>query len=67
MPDGWQRWLDWQRVICPTTFDSSAVEADAGRYFGYLRLVARRRPGVAIDGRSRPCRPIHEAPLLRGE
>ena len=24
--------------------------ADAGRYFGYLRLVARRQTGVAIDG-----------------
>lgn len=69
MPDGWKRWLDWQRVICPeNALELQAVEADAGRYFGYLRLVARRRPGVPIDP------PIvsvpneyTKAPLLRGD
>jgi SAM-dependent methyltransferase len=68
MPDGWQRWLDWQRVICPeNTVELAAVEADAGRYFGYLRLVARRRPEVQIDGpiSSVPME-YTKAPLLRG-
>jgi SAM-dependent methyltransferase len=50
MPDGWKRWLDWQYVVCPeNTLELQAVEADAGRHFGYLRLVARRRPQVRID------------------
>jgi len=69
MPDGWQRWLDWQRVICPdNAVELKAVEEDAGRYFGYLRLVARRRPDVSIDG---PITTVPteytKTPLLRGE
>jgi len=69
MPDGWKRWLDWHHVICPdNTVELQAVEADAGRYFGYLRLVARRRPDVRFDG---PIETVPtqytKAPLLRGE
>jgi SAM-dependent methyltransferase len=69
MPDGWKRWLDWQHVVCPeNTVELQAVEADAGRYFGYLRVVARRRPGVQIDA---PITTVPteytKAPLLRGE
>ena len=69
MPDGWKRWLDWQYVICPgNTVELQAVEADAGRYFGYLRVVARRKPDVRIDG---PVTTVPteytKAPLLRGE
>jgi SAM-dependent methyltransferase len=69
MPDGWRRWLDWQYVVCPgNTTELKAVEDDAGRYFGYVRLVARRRPGVDVP------EPIvsvpteyQKKPLLRGE
>lgn len=69
MPDGWRRWLDWQYVICPeNTTELQAVEADAGRHFGYLRLVARRRHGVEIP---EPVVSVPgeytKAPLLRGE
>ena len=69
MPDGWQRWLDWQRVICPgNVLEIRTVEADAGRYFGYLRVVARRRRGVAIDDPiSAVPTEYTKAPLLRGE
>ena len=50
MPDGWQRWLDWQRVVCPgNSTELQAVEADAGRYLGYVRAVGRRLPGVTLD------------------
>jgi SAM-dependent methyltransferase len=49
MPDGWRRWLDWQRVICPgNALEIQTVETDAGRWIGYLRLVARRAQD-AID------------------
>jgi ubiquinone/menaquinone biosynthesis C-methylase UbiE len=69
MPDGWRRWLDWQNVICPeNTAELKAVEADAGRYIGYLRLVARRRQGVDVP---EPILSVPgeytRAPLLRGE
>jgi SAM-dependent methyltransferase len=43
MPDGWQCWLDWHRVVAPdNAVEIQALEADRGRYLGYLRLVGRR-------------------------
>lgn len=44
MSDGWQRWLDWHRVIAPDNeVEISALEADRGSSLGYVRLVGRRR------------------------
>jgi hypothetical protein len=44
MPDGWQRWLDWHRVIAPDNeAEIKALEADRGHYLGYVRLVGRRQ------------------------
>ena len=44
MPDGWQVWLDWHRTGFPdNAAEISALQADGGRYLGYIRLVARRR------------------------
>jgi SAM-dependent methyltransferase len=49
MPDGWQRWLDWHRVIAPdNAAEIEAVEADRGRYLGYVRAVGRRQGEVAL-------------------
>ncbi len=43
MEDGWRRWLDWQRVVAPdNAVEMDAVEADGGRYLGYVRVVGRR-------------------------
>ena len=69
MSDGWQAWLDWQRTICPENHrEIKAVEADRGRYLGYVRLVGRRRveakledPVVAIPAQ------YTRVPLLRTE
>jgi SAM-dependent methyltransferase len=69
MPDGWRRWLDWQYVVCPeNAVELAAIEADAGRYVGYVRMVARRRPDARIDDPvvSVPTEYVR-APLLRGE
>jgi SAM-dependent methyltransferase len=50
MPDGWTLWLDWQRAVAPDNAGEIAVvEADAGRYLGYMRLVGRRRQDVKLD------------------
>lgn len=50
MPDGWQRWLDWHRVIAPdNAVEIQAIEADQGSYLGYVRVVGRRQAGVALD------------------
>jgi SAM-dependent methyltransferase len=49
MPDGWQRWLEWQRVVAPDNHvELDAVEADRGRYLGYVRAVGRRNEGVSL-------------------
>ncbi len=48
MPDGWQRWLDWHRVIAPdNAAEIKALEADRGRYIGYVRVVGRRNGEIA--------------------
>lgn len=50
MPDGWRRWLDWHRVVAPDNVaEIKAVEADAGRYLGYMRVVARRRGEAKLE------------------
>jgi cyclopropane fatty-acyl-phospholipid synthase-like methyltransferase len=44
MPDGWRRWLDWIRAVAPDNqTEIAALEADQGEWFGYARVVARRR------------------------
>ncbi len=50
MPDGWQYWLDWQRAVAPdNAVEIKAVEADRGRYLGYVRIVGRRRGNVKLE------------------
>lgn len=49
MPDGWQRWLDWHRMVAPdNAVEIQALEADRGQYLGYVRLVGRRRPEAEL-------------------
>lgn len=69
MPDGWQRWLDWHRVVAPDNeLEISALEADRGRFLGYVRLVGRRRGQTALADHivSVPAE-YTKKPLLRGE
>lgn len=50
MPDGWQRWLDWHHTVCPdNATEIEAITADRGQWMGYVRCVARRRPGTTPD------------------
>jgi SAM-dependent methyltransferase len=49
LPDGWQRWLDWLRLVAPqNTVEIGALEADAGRHLGYVRAVGRRRADAPL-------------------
>jgi SAM-dependent methyltransferase len=49
LADGWRLWVDWQRQIAPdNAVELAAIEADAGRYLGYVRAVGRRRAGVEL-------------------
>lgn len=50
MPDGWKRWLDWQRVASPNNdVERHAIETDQGRNVGYARVVGRRRATELFD------------------
>jgi SAM-dependent methyltransferase len=50
MPEGWQVWLDWHRAVAPdNATEIKSLEADAGRYLGYVRLVGRRRGQVKLE------------------
>jgi SAM-dependent methyltransferase len=50
MSDGWKLWSHWHRIKSPyNTAEVAAVEADAGRNLSYIRLVARRRPGMKLE------------------
>jgi hypothetical protein len=50
--DGWRLWRDWELVRNGgglTGFPSEAetLEADQGRYIGFVRIIARKRPGLS--------------------
>ncbi|HZR18247.1 MAG TPA: methyltransferase domain-containing protein [Verrucomicrobiae bacterium] len=50
LPDGWQTWLEWQRMNYPANLpEIQALEADCGRYLGYVRTIGRRRPGAHLE------------------
>jgi SAM-dependent methyltransferase len=66
--DGWKFWLDWQRAVAPDNHaEISAVEADQGKFLGYVRCVARRRSDATLQEpiESIPTR-YDRKPLLRG-
>jgi cyclopropane fatty-acyl-phospholipid synthase-like methyltransferase len=69
MPEGWQRWLDWQRAVAPDNdAEIRALEADRGSFIGYVRVVGRRRPQTTLPDPivSVPTE-YKRAPLLRDE
>ena len=48
LPDGCHIWLQWERAIDAAgtnafPSDAEALEADGGRYIGFVRMVARRK------------------------
>jgi SAM-dependent methyltransferase len=50
LPEGWHLWRDWQKAIAPDNLvEIEAIEADLGRYLGYVRLVGRRRTAVKLE------------------
>jgi cyclopropane fatty-acyl-phospholipid synthase-like methyltransferase len=50
MPEGAEAWLQWQCTICPdNTTEIQALEADAGRYLGYVRVIGRRREEARLE------------------
>jgi SAM-dependent methyltransferase len=68
LPDGWRFWRDWLKLIAPANEkEIRALEADAGRHFGYVRVVARRRAVAPLfDPHMSVPAEYAKKPLLRG-
>ena len=50
LADGWQLWRDWLTIVAPdNALEIKTVEADRGRYLGYVRSIGRRRPEARLD------------------
>jgi cyclopropane fatty-acyl-phospholipid synthase-like methyltransferase len=50
MDDGWRLWHKWHLAIAPdNTIEIEALEADKGRYLGYVRVVSRKRSDVETE------------------
>lgn len=50
MQGGWKFWRDWHLAIAPdNATEIKALEADMGRYLGYIRVVGRRADGVLLE------------------
>jgi cyclopropane fatty-acyl-phospholipid synthase-like methyltransferase len=50
MQDGWKLWLDWHHAVAPdNAVEITALEIDAGRYLGYVRLIGRRRADAKFE------------------
>ena len=75
MQDGWQRWLDWHHAVAPdNAVEIKAVEEDAGRNLGYVRVVGHRRAEAKLEEycwpdtlRSMIPPEFTKKPLLRGQ
>ncbi len=67
MPNGWQFWLEWHRLIAPdNTTEIQALEADQGQHLGYVRVIARRQNRVKLEERIVSMPPQYtKKPLLR--
>lgn len=72
MPDGWHVWLDWHHAVAPdNAIEIKTLEADRGRYLGYVRVVGRRNGQAKLEDycwpdtmRSAPVQ-YAKTPLLR--
>ena len=69
LPDGWRFWRDWLKLVAPANEkEIRAVETDAGRYFGYVRAVGRRRADAQLfDPLIQMPAQYTKQPLLRKE
>lgn len=47
LPDGWFLWQKWHEVVAPNNkVELDALAADAGRYLGYVRVIARKQANI---------------------
>ena len=69
MPEGWRFWLNWHHVVAPdNAVEIRALEADAGRNMGYVRVVARRSEARAPEQLGESIKTEYvKKPLLRNQ
>ena len=66
MPEGTERWLDWQRTVAPDNLpEIDAVAADAGEYLAYVRVVGTRTSAAADEPVTTVSTTYTRQPLLR--
>ncbi|MDQ3292573.1 MAG: class I SAM-dependent methyltransferase [Bacteroidota bacterium] len=50
LPEGWRLWRQWHLAIAPENQpEIEALEADKGRYLGYVRVMGRKRLGIQLE------------------
>lgn len=67
--NGWTYWREWLQFVSPQNqVELDALNADQGQYFGYARVVGRRRHDAPLhdDGPTIPVNYVAQ-PLLRGD
>jgi cyclopropane fatty-acyl-phospholipid synthase-like methyltransferase len=48
--DGWRLWQKWHEAIAPDNkVEIEALQADKGSYLGYVRAIARKKPGTPAE------------------
>jgi SAM-dependent methyltransferase len=69
LPEGWRLWLEWLTVVAPdNATEIRALNADAGRHLGYVRVVGRRRADAPLTDPIVSVRTQYRhTPLLRSE
>jgi SAM-dependent methyltransferase len=66
LPDGWRFWVDWLRLIAPdNATEIRALEADAGKNIGYVRVVGRRRADALLHEPDASIPPVYVKKKLR--
>ena len=48
LSDGWRAWLQWNKALGASDWYLETIETDAGRYLGYVRIVAERVAGEQL-------------------
>jgi hypothetical protein len=50
LDDGWQFWRKWHQAVAPeNAVEIATLEADQGRYLGYVRVVGCRRVDAQLQ------------------
>ena len=50
LPNGWRLWQRWHQAIAPNNIvEIEALQADGGRYLGYVRAIGRKQQNLTAE------------------